>query len=119
VDRFYARVRADAMLAPMFERAIGDRWDAHLKKLCDFWSSVTMMTGRYKGTPFQAHRQLDGLTEAHFRQWLRLWRETAGEVLAADVAELFIERAERIARSLQLGLLGRPGSPMWPDQRRA
>jgi hemoglobin len=42
-------VRTDALLGPVFNRAIQD-WDAHLDKLPAFWSSVTLMTGRYKGT---------------------------------------------------------------------
>jgi hemoglobin len=104
VPRFYARVRRDPLLGPIFERALEGRWDAHLLKLCDFWSSVTMMTGRYKGTPLHAHRALEPLTEAHFARWLALWRETVTQVCPPEVADILAERAERIARSLQLGL---------------
>jgi truncated hemoglobin YjbI len=50
VHRFYERVRADAVLGPIFERRIGDRWDAHLAAMTDFWSSVALMTGRYAGS---------------------------------------------------------------------
>jgi hemoglobin len=109
VDRFYERVRADAVLGPIFNRVIGERWDGHLAKLKDFWSSVTMMSGRYKGTPFQAHQRIAGLTAAHFDRWLMLWRDTARDLLAPDVAAAFIDRAERIANSLQLGLSTRGG----------
>ena len=51
---FYAKVRADAQLAPVFERAIED-WPAHLEKLSAFWSSVTLTSGRYKVNPVAAH----------------------------------------------------------------
>lgn len=103
VHEFYAGVRRDAVLGPIFNTAIDD-WDAHLDKLCAFWSSVTLMTGRYKGTPMKAHAELPQIGAAHFRQWLALFRATAAEVCPPDAAALFIDRAERIAESLQMGI---------------
>jgi hemoglobin len=47
VHAFYAKVRLDPALGPIFNREIGDGWDHHLAKLCDFWSSVMLMTGRF------------------------------------------------------------------------
>ena len=76
VHSFYARVRADPLLGPVFNRAISD-WDAHLDKLCAFWSSVTLMTGRYKGTPMKAHAELPEISSAHFERWLVLFQATA------------------------------------------
>lgn len=103
VHEFYARVRRDALLGPVFNTAIED-WDAHLDKLCAFWSSVTLMTGLYKGTPMKVHAELPQISPAHFRQWLGLFRTTAAEVCPPDAAALFTNRAERIAESLQLGI---------------
>ncbi len=54
VHAFYARVRGDDLLGPVFAAVVAD-WDAHLNKMCAFWSSVTLLTGSYKGTPMQAH----------------------------------------------------------------
>jgi len=107
VHRFYARVRQDPMLGPIFDAAVAD-WDAHLDKLCSFWSSVTLMTGRYKGAPMLVHAKLPGLSAEHFDRWLELFRNTAAEVCPSAPARLFIDRAERIAQSLELGVaLGR------------
>jgi hypothetical protein len=50
VRGFYAKVRADAVLGPIFEARIRD-WEPHLSQMCAFWSSVALMTGRYHGTP--------------------------------------------------------------------
>ena len=50
IPRFYARVREDAVIGPVFEGAIAD-WDGHLEKLIAFWSSVMLTSGRYKGNP--------------------------------------------------------------------
>ena len=46
VREFYAKVRADAVLAPIFEARIED-WEPHLERMCAFWSSVALMSGRY------------------------------------------------------------------------
>src|SRR3546814_13578213 len=41
----YDRISVDATLGPIFDGVIGDRWDEHLAKMCDFWSSVTDRKG--------------------------------------------------------------------------
>jgi hemoglobin len=110
VKAFYAKVREDAALGPTFTRVIGPDWDAHLEKMCAFWSSVMLTSGRYKGNPMLAHLRLKMVTPAHFVRWLSLFRATATELFAPGVAEAFILRAETIARSLQLGMFFRPGA---------
>ena len=77
VHGFYARIRADAVLGPIFARVIGDNWDPHLAKMCDFWSSVMRMSGRYKGNPMLAHMRLKSVQPEHFERWLGLFRQSA------------------------------------------
>jgi len=103
VHAFYARVRADALLGPVFNGAIHD-WEAHLDKLCAFWSSVTLMTGRYKGTPMKAHAELAEITPAHFERWRALFQDTAVKTCQPDAAQVFVDRDNRIAESLKLGI---------------
>jgi len=57
VDEFYARVRADTELAPIFYRAIPGDWGLHLATMRDFWSSVAE---RYKGNPSAVHLRMGG-----------------------------------------------------------
>lgn len=104
VQTFYGRVREDATLGPIFDRVIGDGWDAHLARLCDFWSSVMLMTGRFKGAPMAAHARLSNLEAAHFARWLGLFRATTAERCPPAAAAMFVEKADIIARSLQMGL---------------
>ena len=104
VRRFYERAREDPQLGPIFAARIGDDWEPHLHKMFDFWSSVMRMTGRYHGTPVQAHQALHDLEPAHFNVWLGHFRETLREVCEPDVAALFLDRAERIARSLTMAV---------------
>jgi hemoglobin len=108
VHGFYARIRADAVLGPIFARVIGENWDPHLAKMCDFWSSVMRMSGRYKGNPMVVHMRLKMVRPEHFERWLALFREAAGEICGPDLAPLFVSRAESIARSLQLGMFYKP-----------
>ena len=104
VDAFYARVRADAALGPVFDAAIHD-WPEHLDRLTDFWSSVMLTSGRYKGQPVPAHKQHgDRITPALFDRWLALWAETTSELMTPGAAAALQFKAERIAESLQLAL---------------
>lgn len=101
VRAFYTRVREDEFLAPIFAVAIPGDWEPHLKTMMAFWSSVMMMSGRYKGQPVVKHRALTNVTPAHFERWLALFNQTVEEICETDVAALFRERAGSIAVSLQ------------------
>jgi hemoglobin len=102
VDLFYERARRDALLGPIFNERVED-WNHHLAKIRDFWSSVALMSGRYHGHPMRAHLPLP-VGEEHFRRWLALFGETAGEICRPEGAAFLIDRAQRIAQSLQLGI---------------
>ncbi len=103
VLRFYAEVRRDPLLGPIFESRVHD-WDEHLDKLTAFWSSVVLMTGRYKGRPMPVHMAIAEISPLHFQRWLALFGATAATACPPAAAALFIERAERIAQSLHLGI---------------
>lgn len=103
VHTFYGRVRLDPVLGPIFNNAVED-WDEHLAKLCDFWSSVLLMTGRFKGSPMAAHARRPEIENPHFARWLALFALTARDVCPPPAAALFIEKSEMIGRSLALGL---------------
>jgi len=102
VDRFYDKVRVDPELGPIFNPVVED-WDEHKATLVRFWSSVALGTRAYRGNPMAMHRP-HAIDTAHFDHWLALWRETAAEVLPPAHAQVFVEHANRIARSLMYGL---------------
>ena len=115
VRAFYAAARGDPLLGPVFGR-VAD-WEPHIARVCAFWSSVARMTGRYHGNPMAAHLPL-GLDPAHFARWLALFEATArAECTAAEGAEHLIERARRIARSLEMGIAVQRGE-LPPARRR-
>lgn len=104
VRSFYDKVRKDTLLGPVFDARIAD-WEPHLQRMCAFWSSVALMSGVYHGRPMEKHLPLpvDG---RHFDRWLGLFEQTAHEVCPPVAAEHFIERAHRVAESLELGIAG-------------
>lgn len=107
VDRFYAKVREDAVLGPIFNGAIDD-WPHHLVRLQAFWSSVMLTSGRYRGSPMAAHlKHREQIAPEMFERWLALWRETADQVFDKEDADAIVGKAERIAESLGLALFFR------------
>ncbi|AHV91385.1 group III truncated hemoglobin [Bordetella holmesii] len=102
VHEFYARVRADARLGPIFNAHIDD-WDAHLSKLTDFWSAILLRTRRFSGTPMPKHIALPDLSAELFEHWLALFRATARAQPNQAMATQALAMAERIAQSLWLG----------------
>ncbi|MBA3519646.1 MAG: group III truncated hemoglobin [Rhizobiales bacterium] len=114
VDRFYARIRTDAELGPIFAAALPDDWAPHLATMGDFWSSVMLTTGRYKGNPVDVHFRIEGMEPRLFDRWLQLFDETCCELFEGSVGETFRSKAVRIAESLKLALFYRPDQA-WPS----
>lgn len=115
VRRFYEHVRADAVLGPIFAARITD-WEPHLARMCAFWSSVVLATGRYQGQPMPAHAALP-VDARHFDRWLELFEATANELFQPPTAELFITRARRIAASLEMGRAAAQGVVLGRGER--
>lgn len=114
VDTFYGKVRADPYLAPIFERAIPGDWGPHLATMRDFWSSIALTSGRYKGNPLAVHRRLEGMEPPLFDRWLALFDEACNDLFAEDIARALADKAKRIAESFKLGLFYRPDRPWTP-----
>lgn len=109
VDSFYTRVRAHPELGPIFAAVIGDDWEPHLHKMKDFWASVVLSAGRYSGRPVPAHQKLKAVEPRHFATWLDLFRATLEDTAPSpEAVEHFMERASRIAESLQFAMFSLP-----------
>lgn len=102
VDRFYDKVRVDALLGPIFNPLVED-WAVHKILMTSFWATVALGSGHYRGNPLAKHQPLP-IGALHFQRWLALWRETAGEVLDAASAPLLIGYAERIGYGMRVGM---------------
>jgi hemoglobin len=115
VDGFYDRVRADPLIGPVFHQRISD-WGPHLEQMKLFWSSVALMSGVYHGRPMPKHLPLP-VDARHFDRWLELFEATAADLCPPVAAAHFIERARRIAESLELGIAGSNGVLLGKGER--
>lgn len=106
VREFYGAARQDPLLGPVFARVTD--WEHHIAQISAFWSSVALRTGRYQGNPMGAHLPL-ALTPAHFARWLELWKATTSALCPPEGAALLLDRAHRIAESLQHAFAVRSG----------
>ena len=107
VRSFYGRARHDPLIDPVFANKVSD-WEAHIEKMCAFWSSVALMSGSYHGQPMMAHLPLP-IDTPHFDRWLEIFSDTVREICPAPAAAHFLDRAYRIAESLELGIAAQKG----------
>ncbi|MBT2766567.1 group III truncated hemoglobin [Stenotrophomonas sp. ISL-67] len=96
VHDFYARVRQDGRLGPVFDARIHD-WDAHLAQLVDFWSAMLRGTRRFNGNPMSKHMAMPELERELFDRWLRLFHQTTAESGNLPMQQLADDVATRIA----------------------
>ncbi len=116
VHGFYASVRADALLGPVFDAHVQD-WPAHLARLVDFWSSLLRGTQRYSGSPMSLHMAMPGLDEALFRRWLLLFGQATAALGNPAMQQLANARATQIANRFwqRYQVEGRDGSGLIPS----
>lgn len=103
VHEFYTEVRADPCLGPIFERRLDGQWPGHLERMCDFWSSVLLASGRFWGNPRETHSTLSnsGVRPAHFERWLYLFKGVIGRLFVEEAAKDIYLRAERMRNVLE------------------
>lgn len=103
VHEFYAKVQADAVLGPVFERRI-DAWPEHLDRMVSFWRAVLRaeptFTPAPRGNPLELHRGIEELEQAHFERWLELFGHVADDLFPRTDALHVKLAAKRIGESL-------------------
>jgi hemoglobin len=108
IDAFYAKVRQDPILAPVFNGIIKDDWPAHIERIFAFWLTATRLGSGYDGRAFMpAHLKHGAIRAEQLPQWLLLFRETAREHCPPDAADVLIDTAERMADSIRMSLARR------------
>lgn len=103
VTIFYAKIRKDDLLGPIFNKHIPEEnWPSHLSKLTDFWETNLFGVAKFKGNPSQKHVDVDSdlnhsVEQKHFGQWLNLWFQTIDELFEGELATKAKEAARRMA----------------------
>lgn len=103
VDDFYARVREDSLLGPIFEAKVHGRWQEHLQTMYGFWENVLLGQNSYHGRPFPKHMSLP-IGKEHFDQWVTLFKATLTAHFTGDKALEAAQRAEQISQVFQYKL---------------
>lgn len=108
VRNFYAKVREDEELGPIFNHVIKD-WPEHLEKLTDFWEMNLFGTKGYSGNPIAAHLHADDaagqqITPYLFGTWLNLWFATIDEHFEGENAEMLKRRARKMQTILMVSI---------------
>lgn len=98
VDRFYARVREDELIGPIFNDVAKVNWETHTEKIYNFWDTLLFGAEIYEGRPFPPHIPLK-LKPEHFKRWLELFFDTVDESFEGQKAEEIKMRAFNIGRN--------------------
>jgi hemoglobin len=101
VERFYGDVRDDDLLGPMFARHMSADWPEHLDRMVDFWSSVLLASGRFRGNPRARHHAIPGLRPDHFDRWLELFEDVVMRIFPEHVGRDILGRAGRMRAVLE------------------
>lgn len=96
VDTFYGKVQKDALLGPVFNQVIQDKWPAHLEKMYRFWQTILLTEHTYFGSPFRPHAALP-VNESHFDRWKYLFTQTLDAHFTGEKANEAKWRAEKMA----------------------
>ncbi|OAE49101.1 hypothetical protein A7J57_00250 [Agrobacterium tumefaciens] len=100
LSSFSARVRLDRELGPVFN-SIAEDWAEHQQRLEEFWLSLALASGRYKGNPVAMHViHANRIQPQIFAKWLQLREQTTSEMMSADIARDIQGKAARIADRL-------------------
>ena len=106
VVSFYAKIRKDAVLGPIFNQIVTD-WEPHLELLTDFWETQLFLKRKYFGNPVTAHQEVDDkmqhtITPEHFGLWMNLWFATIDELFEGETAYIAKNRAQKMSTMLYL-----------------
>lgn len=108
VAEFYARVRRDPDIWPVFLRAIGtdgEIWRHHEAKIASFWRNAMGIDRSFSGNPMLKHLANNDILPGQFPIWLGIFEQTAHDVLPESTALSIVALANRIGESLQFGLV--------------
>jgi len=104
VENFYSKVKKDDIIGEIFNDVLVFRWDTHIPIMIDFWESVLLGTGSYKGNTMRVHIELNKvhpLTPEHFERWKKLFFETLDAHFIGPVVDEAKSRVELMEALMQ------------------
>jgi hemoglobin len=107
VDRFYERVLADELLAPLFLDVAGIDLPEHLPRIKAYWRKMLLGDPEYRRHMMRKHRELDAqqhLSPEHYARWLELFEQTLEKHHSGPVTDRARELARRVAGNMRWNL---------------
>ncbi|AHD10669.1 group III truncated hemoglobin [Phaeobacter gallaeciensis] len=104
VDIFYARVRADAVLGPVFSAHVTD-WPEHEALITRFWRNAILREKCYSGNPMRVHVSRPDVKPEHFAIWLGVFHEVLQAELPERTALQWGALADRIGEGFRTGIV--------------
>jgi len=104
VKKFYDKAMNDLIIGHIFQNHMSETLEKHLPIICDFWESILLENGKYKGNPILKHIDLSKRTDLgnfHFKQWIKLWEETINLMFEGALANQAKEKA-RLMKELMV-----------------
>jgi hemoglobin len=101
VSEFYLKATPDPLIGKFFTEVVNLSWEKHIPLIVDFWSTILLGEGNYRGNVMEAHQKihrLEVLKQEHFDRWLQLWAQTVHELFEGPKAEEAIQRGQSIAQ---------------------
>ncbi len=100
---FYVKAIDDEEIGHFFVNEIGDdmtdeEWIHHIELLADFWLAKLLGEDTYYGNFVGAHVKMPHIKRESYAKWLELFSQTADEVYAPDVAEVFKKKAVQLVK---------------------
>jgi hemoglobin len=101
VTEFYSKATPDPVIGKFFTEVVNLSWEKHIPLIVDFWSTVLLGEGNYRGNVMEAHQKLNKLEpmkQEHFDRWVLLWKQTVDELFEGQKAEEAKQRGQTVAQ---------------------
>jgi truncated hemoglobin YjbI len=107
VSAFYLKATPDPLIGKFFTEVVQLSWEKHIPLIVDFWSTVLLAEGNYRGNVMEAHRRLhekEPMKQEHFNRWFELWTQTVDELFAGSKADEAKQRGQSVAQFMHFKL---------------
>ncbi len=97
INEFYTKAKADEVIGYIFTEVVELSWEIHMPIMYNFWETILLHSGNYRGGMMQKHFALDKkerLTPAHFARWKKLFLETVDTYFIGEKADEAKKRVE-------------------------
>ncbi|MEM1404086.1 MAG: group III truncated hemoglobin [Pseudomonadota bacterium] len=107
IDRFYARVFKDPLLAPVFLAQAGIDPAVHIPHIKAYWRKMLLGDPAYRRHMMQKHRDLHQagpLTQQHYDRWLSLFERSLDESAPSELIDRARTLGRRVAGNMRRNL---------------